>query len=294
MHLALKHAARQWAVRIGFAAVANEVRCPLGKYRIDVAGYATDIWRITPAAFCSENDLVEQPREQTPDRVVVVTRSRAQKRATKRRSSTLIVECKASRADFLRDSRSIEQLQEERRQLEIAQQKIEINILRTNDPLARCAEESLFSDLDAWDFSRCTLRSYLEIVEELERVHLALFGQTKFQALARYALADRLLVAAPRGLIALEELPRGWGLLEFWNVRTGAIAIEGLDQASVLYRVKGVESPQSREGYKQRLLRGIAIAATREVDVHLRRASADAKQRSADEAVSTEMDDDGK
>lgn len=293
MHLALKHAARLLAIRIGFAAVASEVRCPLGKYRIDIAGYATDIWRITPAVFCSQNDEAEQSNEQAPDRVVAIAHSPPRKRASKRRSSTLIVECKASRADFLRDSRSIEQLQEERRQLEAAQRKIEVDILRTNDPFARCAEESLFSDLDAWDFSRCTLRSYLEIVEELERVHLALFGQTKFQLLARYALADRLFVAAPRGLIAIEELPRGWGLMEFWNVRTGAIAIEGLDQASVLYRVKGVESPQSREGYRQRLLRGIAIAATREVEVHLRRASADTK-RSADEAVSSERDDDGK
>jgi hypothetical protein len=176
-----------------------------------------------------------------------------------------MVECKASRADFLRDARQAEDLVAARSRLEEAQRRLEEEILKTSDDAARRGEPGLFVGLDGWDFSKCRVGSYRGVVRELARVHEALYGQTKFQRAARYGLADRLIVAAPVGLIAPRELPRGWGLVEFdlLTIGTGreASGEEGGPQRFPPARVRLADSPASTDRHRQRLLRNIAVAA---------------------------------
>jgi hypothetical protein len=90
-----------------------------------------------------------------------------------------------------------------------------------------------------------------------------LHGETKFCMAARYALADRLYIAAPRGLIRRRELPPGWGLLEC----PGSALSTDDPNADLFGRSVlevAVRSPlhTPREEHRQRLLRNIAVAAS--------------------------------
>ena len=77
--------------------------------------------------------------------------------------------------------------------------------------------------------------------------------------IARYHLADRLYIAAPRGLIRRRELPAGWGLLECPPQCIETAVDGGL--------VVAVEAPplSSRARNRQRLLRNIAVAASNQL-----------------------------
>ena len=90
-----------------------------------------------------------------------------------------------------------------------------------------------------------------------------LYGQTKFFTIARYRLADRLFLAAPYGMIRRSELPPGWGLLECptrW-LRPDAFCRRA-DTGALRLTVEPTSRPAPTE-YRQRLLRNIAVAASR-------------------------------
>jgi hypothetical protein len=90
-----------------------------------------------------------------------------------------------------------------------------------------------------------------------------LHGETKFFMVARYRLADRLYIAAPRGMIRPRELPRGWGLLECPGRRLDGVAAAG-GLADPPLHVAVEAPPQStRPEHRVRLLRNIAVAASR-------------------------------
>ena len=228
-HLELKHLAVGFLRELGCRAVATEVGCPIARYRVDAAGYldrehdGPDRWRSPTVRF----DPVD-PR-------------------------TVMVECKQSRGDFLRDCRERDRLLAERAELDRLRRGIEERRIKVHEPHLRRSGSALFPELEVWDFESSRLLGYRRVVRRIRRVERRLYGETKFFMIARYRLADRLYLAAPRGLIRRGELPAGWGLLE--QRRAG----ESL-------RVT-VEAPSmsTRPVHRLRLLRNIAVAASRTV-----------------------------
>jgi hypothetical protein len=203
-HLQLKRLAIRFLRGLGGQAVATEVRCPIARYRVDVAGY-----------------LDRSPAEPPNGR-----RRRGE-------PATVLIECKQSRPDFLRDHREADRLLARRDELERLRRHIEEARIKTHEPHLRQTGTSLFPELEEWNFGASRLRGFFVI--------------------ARYRLADRLYVAAPRGMIRPRDLPRGWGLLE--SSKRG-----GDGELNV-----AVEAPpqSAQPRHRVRLLRNIAVAASR-------------------------------
>lgn len=150
-----------------------------------------------------------------------------------------------------------------RRELDEARRCLEDRIIRVSEPELRRGGTSLFRELESWEFDRSRLASYRQTMIELRRIDEALHGQTKFWLLSRYRLADRLFIAAPRGLIATEELPPMWGLLEATT-----------EEGAVCLRVRrSAEELGASAHRRQRLLRNIAAAASRPALRHISRAA---------------------
>lgn len=213
----------------GCMAAATEVRCPISRYRVDAAGYA---------------DTVPDP-------------TRVRKRCEPR---TVVVECKCSRGDYLRDRRNAERLLDLRRQLEHIRGRIEERRLKVHEPHLRQSGSALFPELEEWDFSASRLRGYQQILRRIRRLERQLHGETKFFTIAHYRLADQLYLAAPRDMIGPGELPPGWGLLECSRRSLDPSAPPPIDALRV-----AVEAPSrsSRGDFRVRLLRNIAVAACR-------------------------------
>lgn len=228
LHASLRADAVRFLFAVGCAAAATEVACPISRFRVDAAGYL---------------DPLPRGGDSPPDGWRAAS------------SRTVIVECKQSRADFLRDSRQTPALLARRRELEAARVCLEDRIIRVAEPELRVGGSALFPELERWDFDRSRLASYRRIVAELRRTDLALHGQTKFWLLRQYKLASFLYVAAPRGVLEPSEVPPGWGLLE--------PAADGAPGSPPL-RVR-VPAPDlgARDDRRLRLLRNIAATASR-------------------------------
>ena len=99
-HLGLKELASAWLLSMGCRAVAHEVPCPIARFRVDAAGWAEHDWRLgaDPASHAS---------------IFAAERAGDAHRAPR----TVVVECKASRADFLRDDLRVDDLLAERERL---------------------------------------------------------------------------------------------------------------------------------------------------------------------------------
>jgi len=233
-HLELKHRAIGFLRDLGCRAVATEVGCPIARYRVDVAGYLD-----------REHDRPDRWRSPTARPHPVDPR-------------TVMVECKQSRGDFLRDCRQRDRLLAERAELDRLRRGIEERRVKVHEPHLRRSGSALFPELEDWDFAASRLRGYRCVIRRIRRLERQLYGETKFFMIARYRLADRLYLAAPRGLIGRGELPAGWGLLE--QRRAG----EPLRVA--------VEAPSmsTHPAHRLRMLRNIAVAASRTVLAELR------------------------
>jgi hypothetical protein len=220
------------------------VACPFSRYRIDVAGYTDRI------------PVAQSPPQRCEPR-------------------TVIVECKQSRSDFLRDSEHAQELIALRARLDLIRQSIEENRIKHFEPQLRCNGTSLFAELEEWDFSRSRLRSYRDILRKLRRIDEKLHGQTKFFLMARYRLADRLYIAAPRGMIRRSELPPGWGLLE---CPPGRVRGRRSSEAPMLSISVAPPEHVPKPAYRARMLRNIAVAASNQLARHyeLHRSEADA------------------
>ncbi len=113
------------------------------------------------------------------------------------------------------------------------------------------------------DFAASRLPSYRKVLGQLQLVDEKLHGHTKFHLITRYELADRLYLAAPRGMIRHCHIPPGWGLLECpkaWLDEDSAH--ETHDEPPSLKPI--VEAPQLRSSdqHRVRLLRNIAVSAS--------------------------------
>lgn len=241
-HRQLKSACLRLLVQAGCAAGSTEVRCPLARARVDVAGY----WDAKPRpgkARSHENPV----RAGEPELI-----SRGD------HPQTVVIECKQSREDFLRDCDDRARLMTTRTELERARERIEVSILRVCEPHLRVSGSSLFVELESWDFARSSLPSYREVVRELAKLERRLHGSTKFWRFRHYRLADRLFIAAPRGMIREHELPGGWGLLEIARSEVES------DVECAWEITKAAPEMDARSVYRQRLLRNIAASLTRQ------------------------------
>lgn len=229
-HRGLKELAAAWLLSMGCRAVATEVPCPIARFRVDAAGYAE-----------GERTLAGPG----PHR-------------------TVVIECKASRADFLRDDLQVEPLLEERERLLARKREIEETLIPVHEPQLRQSGAALFDQAAGWDFERSRLLPYRRVLAQLARVEERLHGQTKFALIARWRLADELWLLAPSGVVRAREVPPGWGLAEC----NAAVLRRGVKHAlamgalpvRVAHPAPAHQSPQVRQ---QRLLRNIAIALTR-------------------------------
>ncbi len=221
VHSLLKRLAAAWLRSQGYLAAACEVRSPIAKWVLDVAGWR-DSWR--------DGDTGERIRLELPQ--------------------TAIVECKCSRADFLRDSRRFDALLTLRSRYEGIRRSIEEHRIKTLEPQLRRSGSSLFAELEEWDFASSALPAYQGTLRKLERIDQRLHGQTKFFHIARYALADALYLATPAGMLTQRELPSGWGLLECTLAVGDGLSVRVEAQAMT-----------ARPAHRHQLLRNIAIAA---------------------------------
>jgi len=249
-HAALKRLALGWLLHRGCRIAAEEVACPLNRWRLDVAGFLDRA--PTPEPPGSENAPLWAASGLAPS---------SGRRVPIR---TIVIECKQSRSDFLRDRAARDRLLALRGRLEDRRERLERTFLPRVEPHLRRSGASLFPECEEWDFAASRTPAYAALLERLEKIDQSLYGQTKFCRASQYRLADELLILAPRGLLAPGEIPRGWGLLE--ATRSGLRqALRGRpEEAGALLRTRvepSVLTPPSK--HRARLLRNIAAAATR-------------------------------
>ncbi|MGD9688855.1 MAG: hypothetical protein AB7K52_02145 [Phycisphaerales bacterium] len=244
-HRALKVIACEWLRRAGCVASAVEVRCPISRYRVDAAGYAdseVDVGGV--AAEPGATVRAPAPRR-GPGRGH--GRGMAELPAL---GATVFVECKATRADFLRDNAERPRLLARRARLQAELDRVTEEFVKPGEPELRESGTYLFAALEQWSLERARSPAYRAIVRELRRIDAALHGQTKFFMLAHYRLAERLLLLTPPGLVEAPELPRHWGLL----------VAERPEGARLIVEPARLDSPELR---RLRVLRNVAAAASR-------------------------------
>ena len=257
-HLELKRLAVAWLARLGCKAIATEVRCPISKYRIDVAGWLDH----------AEGDLLDAgglEAERPGISASLFTNGRRRSKGP-RRPRTIVVECKRSRPDFIRDDRDAERLKIRLESLRRTRVKFERNLIPESEPHLRESGSSLFPDLETWDFEGSRTSAYRRVLRTIERIERRLHGETKFHTMPRYRLADHFYLFTPSGLLKPGEIPDGWGLVECGRraLKDGAGSLGELDALPLRERVAcpSVDSPMER---RHRMLRNIAAAAGRTV-----------------------------
>lgn len=267
VHIALKAAARAFLLERGARAVACEVRCPMGRRALDVAAYFPRSPRHTEAESAQAGlftgaEAGLRARDASRDASNPWT-------AEQLRARTVVVECKATREDFQRDGAAHDALLREREAILARRESIERSLRERG--VGAPSEPMLFGELAPWDFSSVDSPARTRVMTELSMVERKLRGQTKFFELARYRLADVLLVAAPRGLLRVRDIPEGWGLAECpssalraWSkIASKGEAAPAPPAPPLTVRVR----PPALDAtplWRERLLRHIAYALTRE------------------------------
>ena len=251
-HHNLKRLAAAFLYDDGYLAVGTEVRCPGSRYRVDVAGY---------------RDRTPWPREQTKDgsptlwSTANTTMNRRKQLDRKCEPKTIIIECKQSRSDFIRDDRSADDLIALRRELDGWQTHLEENCIKVIEPKLRISGSALFPGMEVWDFNSSRLASYRKLLRRIRKIEKQLYGETKFCLMHRYRLADHLFLATPRGMVHKCDVPTGWGLFEFPRE-----ALRDQTSQSIVPPRITLEAPPiiSHESQRLQMLRNIAVAATRD------------------------------
>ncbi|MEO7413001.1 MAG: hypothetical protein ABIZ81_06565 [Opitutaceae bacterium] len=173
-HRELKRLAVTWALAHRLVLCGTEVRLPRSGYRADVAAAMP---RVSSAASC-----------------------------------TAVFECKASRGDFRRDAAP-----ENETTGEVAALRVRLAALReaigVHRPDLRRSEE-LFAMFEAVDLRGVRHDMHDRLTRELRVRERRLLEGTKFSRLARWRSATLLYLVAEPDVVALAEVPDGWGLLE--------------------------------------------------------------------------------
>ena len=245
-HLELKRLAVAWLRRIGCTAVATEVRCPLSRWRVDAAGWIDH----APDRPAAHGPLFDRRLEERGSG----------------RGRTILIECKQSRSDFLREDADQAALLRTHEHLQRRRALIEEQRVKPREPHLRRSDSALFPEMETWDFAASRLDSYRRVLKELRRVEKRLHGATKFGLMARYRLADHLYLFTPSGLIRRAELPRGFGLIEASAMRLRHPMPLGPEAPLPISERHPAPAHHSDPEHRVRLLRNIAVAASRTAD----------------------------
>ncbi|SDS59717.1 hypothetical protein [Opitutus sp. GAS368] len=177
-HRELKRLALEWARAHRLVLAAAEVRLPRSGYRADVVA-------ATPRSLSAN-------------------------------AATAVFECKASRADFLRDSAretgGVEML------VRMSERLMALRALIGGHRPDLRRREELFPEFDAIDLRGLRHETHDRLQAEFRTAQRKLHDGTKFAKLARWRAASLLYLVVEEGLCAPHEVPDGWGLL----VRRGA------------------------------------------------------------------------
>lgn len=123
----------------------------------------------------------------------------------------IAIECKAARADFLKDSRAEERLAAELADLDAQRDTLEA-LIRKQEPELRYRKD-LFSDEIVWKYDRSANEDYARLRRSIRRLARQLHGGTKFDRLRQSAMFHRHYVCATPDVARPAELPPDWGLL---------------------------------------------------------------------------------
>ena len=274
-HLELKRLAVAWLARLGCRAIATEVRCPIAKYRVDAAGWLDH----ADGSLLDAGGL--EGRKRRVDATLFGGSARGTARRGPARPRTIVIECKQSRADFVRDDHDAERLKRKLEMLRRTRNKFERDLIPGSEPHLRESGSALFPEMETWDFEGSRTSSYRRCLRETERIERRLHGETKFHTMPRYRLADHFYLFTPTGLLKPHEVPTGWGLVECGRptLRRGAGSLTELDALPLAERIAcpSADAPDER---RQRLLRNIAVAASRSIIEEAARAPATPTRRS--------------
>ena len=193
-HLLLKRLALFWAQKQGYHSCAFEVSLPNSRYRADLAAYMPSKGRIKVRAH--------DPALPALTHRLMVCHTLG---------STAVFECKQSRADFLKDSRSTRETLTELKDLRVRRVELE-RTLRVHYPSLRVSD-SLFQDFQSHDFNDLEHESYKKVLARIGFLQKRLFNQTKFDTLVRYRCGNLFYVVAEDGIFEPHEIPLHWGLL---------------------------------------------------------------------------------
>jgi hypothetical protein len=218
------------ALRAAGLDAAAEVRCPVPRFRADVAGAS--------------------PEGSLPRRSV-------------------IIECKASRADIVRDAGSRASLAPTLARLECLRRRHRAGDGREIEPHLRRAGSALWPELDDWDWAASSSPASAAIDRALSRARRRLAHSTKLETVARWRLAGQLLLLTAPGVVRPGELPPGWGLLEA-RAPAGGLGANGnprrwttIVEVVAAPRHPGGGAAPPRERWWRALSRGIAAARRR-------------------------------
>jgi hypothetical protein len=224
-HLALKSAALRWAQSLGFDVVATEVRIPGSGYRADV--------------IACETTLRGGPQVRR----------------------TAVFECKQSRSDLLKDSRSVQRTLDRLRELQSRKHDLD-RLLGTHYPSLRTSEELFNEFVVPVDPASLGHEGYQSTLRELEKLQRRLFGKTKFDKLVQWQSADLHYLVVMEGIIEPFESPGGWGLLT-WDQTTMHPEFPSVPQ---LHQVSPPTKCEPGEARRLEMLIGAAKVATREMN----------------------------
>lgn len=224
-HLALKSAALRWAQDQGFDVVATEVRIPGSGYRADVIGCETTL------------------------------------RGGPQVKRSAVFECKQSRSDLLKDSRSVQKTLA--RLGELQQRKAELDrLLGTHYPSLRTSDELFNEFVVPVNAASIGHEGYKSTLRELEKLQRRLFGKTKFDKLLQWQSADLHYLVILEGIIEPFEAPSGWGVL-MWDRKTMHPEFPSVPHLEVVTLPTKCEPAESR---RLEMLIGAAKVATREMN----------------------------
>jgi len=250
LHHTLKNAAVAWLRTIGAAVAAREVRTAIPFWRADVAGWLEgDESRFESIASIARTDIdraLIEPRTDGDASLFAAVQSnpldgllqragavdlfgnpdRAPQPAAIRRCMgpvrTVLIECKASRADFLSDRADLADAAANHARLQRRRDRIREQLLPRWEPHLRRDGETLFRETDGWDAAGSKLASVRQADRDERLAREALASRVKFDKLAHWRLADRLYLCTAGGLLKAHEVPARWGWLE---VTRGALRL---------------------------------------------------------------------
>ena len=203
-HLELKRLSLIWAQANGYPVVGTEVSLPNLRFRLDAAAYRPGSVRLLRFDETSrKNRWINQ--------------------ATL--GLTAVFECKANRADLIRDCRISVQLSEKIQALSEAKLELEKQLRITAPSLLN--GDALWPEYESAAFERCDDPTYHKTVRLLQTLRLQIHGQTKMEKLLKWNAANLHYLVVEPGIVRPEEIPSGWGLL----VRTASrLQLEVLPQ----------------------------------------------------------------